>query len=85
MTASRAAAIAATSAVRIEASRVRSLASVNRGSGVAAVVGVLRSGSPVAAIWATAVVVATMAVVIRLLRAAVLAISQAWCSPFGWQ
>jgi hypothetical protein len=53
--------------------------------GVAVVVGFLRSESPAAAIWAAAVAVATMAVVIRLLRAAVVSISQAWCSPLGWQ
>jgi hypothetical protein len=49
------------------------------------VVAFLMSDSPVAAVWAAAVVIAMMAVVIRLLRAAVLAISEAWCAPFGWQ
>jgi hypothetical protein len=52
---------------------------------IAVVVAFLMSDSPAAAVWAAAVVIAMMAVVIRLLRAAVLAISQAWCAPFGWQ
>jgi hypothetical protein len=52
---------------------------------VAVVVGFLGSDSPAAAIWAAAVVVATMTVVIRLLRAAAVSISRAWCSRFGWQ
>lgn len=51
----------------------------------AIVVAFLASDSPLAAVWAAAVVVGTMTVVIRLVRAAALAVSQAWSSPFGWQ
>jgi hypothetical protein len=43
-------------------------------------------GAVVGAIWAPlTVVVGTMTVVIRLVRAAALSVSQAWSSPFGWQ
>lgn len=52
----------------------------------AAIVGAaLFSDAPAASIWALAIVTATIAVVMRLLRAAAASISLAWCSPFGWQ
>jgi hypothetical protein len=54
-------------------------------TGAAIVIAFLASGSPLVAVWASAVVVGTMTVVIRLVRAAALAVSQAWSGPFGWQ
>ena len=53
--------------------------------GAVIVIAFLVSDTPLAVLWASAVVGGTIAVVIALVRAAAISVSQAWSSPFGWQ